>query len=121
MTEETDGLLARLKPQLIEIANSRPVFGPKRDVGPALDAAPYDLIESTGMVFAVWEDAAEPLGHGAILVKGYDKLRELYTLLAQPRECTWPWTLTAIKCVDADWAERLGDVIQKSFPDMRTH
>ncbi len=117
MTEETDGPLARLKPQLIEIANSHPVFG----VGAALDAVPYDLIESTGMVFAIWEDAAEPQGYGAILVKGYDKLREIYALLAQPKECTWPWTLTAMKCADAGWAERLGDVIQKSFPDMRTH
>jgi hypothetical protein len=122
MIEETDGPFARLMPMLIEIANSRPVFGPKRDVGPDdQNAATYDLIESTGMVFAIWEDAAKSQGHSAILVKGYDKLRELYTLVAQPREGNWPWTVTAIKCVDADWAERLGDLIQKFFPDMRTH
>ena len=38
--------------------------------------APYDLLKNTDMVWAIWEDATKPLGHDAILVKGYNKFRE---------------------------------------------
>jgi hypothetical protein len=120
MTKEADGPFARVMPQLINLANSHPVFGQKKDTPSAPDDM-YDLVRSVDMVWAIWEDTAQPLGHSAILVKGYDKLRELYALLAQPRVCEWPWTMTAFKCVDADWAERLGDLIQQFFPDNQTH
>ena len=110
-------------PQLIKIANSHPVFGPKKGTVPDGEQWPtYDVIKETDMVFAVYEDASKPLGHNAVLVKGYDKLRQLYVFLEQPQGATeWPWTMTAVKCADRDWAEKLGDVFQKFFPDMRTH
>lgn len=117
MTQQTDGAFARVLPKLIEIANARPVFGPNRDAAPDPKNNTYNLIYDADMVFAIWEDATRPLGYNAILVKGYDKMRELNVLSEQPGECTWPWDMTAIKCVNEDWAIRLGDLVQKFFPD----
>jgi hypothetical protein len=117
MTKETDGSFTRALSKLIKIANSRPVIGPNKDAVPDPENNTYNLIKDADMVFAIWEDANRPLGYNAILVKGYDRLRELNVLLAQPRECVWPWDMTAIKCVDEDWAIRLGDLVQKFFPD----
>jgi hypothetical protein len=117
MTKETDGSFTRALSKLIKIANSRPVIGPNKDAVPDPENNTYNLIKDADMVFAIWEDANRPLGYNAILVKGYDRLRELNVLLAQPRKCVWPWDMTAIKCVDEDWAIRLGDLVQKFFPD----
>ena len=119
MTRETDGSFAHALSKLIKIANSRPVIGPNKDAVPDPENNTYNLIKDADMVFAIWEDATHPLGYTAILVKGYDKLRELNVLLAQPAECAWPWDMTAIKCVDEDWAIRLGDLSRSSSPTIR--
>jgi hypothetical protein len=121
---DADNPFASALPQLIAIANSHPVFGPKKEAVPDDERWPtYDVIKGTDMVFALWEDASQPQGYNAILVKGYDKLRELYAFLEQPPQSStqWPWTMTAVKCADANWAEELGDLFQKFFPDLRTH
>ena len=62
-------------------------------------------VEATEVVYAVWQDAAEPGGVGMMLIKGEQTLREILAA-DRPRSLN----IIGIPCAEAEQAEALRQV-----------
>jgi hypothetical protein len=85
-----------LKSQLVEMANANDALM-DGTMAPVLQ-----LVAENEVVFAVWQDEAEPNGVGVMIVKGANKLRDV---VATGKERSH--RVTAIKCIEAEQAEAL--------------
>lgn len=83
MSKSTRDPFLSLMPDLIKAANGLRLFGSTRLTRSDRDRI-FDQIKGADMDWAIWENPAKPLGHEAILIKGYDKLREFMATISQP-------------------------------------
>jgi hypothetical protein len=97
-----------IKRQLIEMANHNEALM-DGTMAPVME-----IIGSHDLVFAVWDDKAEPGGVSVLIVKGNNKLREVIATGVMQNQ-----RLTAIRCVDLEHAVALTHHVAANDPDSK--